>query len=53
MKKIKKIEEIGNFKEININNNSEIVNNLIRKELSNYSFNKQSNKNHKKSNIQI
>ena len=51
--KNKKIEENGNFKEININNNSEIVNNLIRKELSNYSFNKQINKNHKKSNIQI
>ena len=51
--KNKNIEENGNFKEMNMNNNSEIVTNLIRKELSNYSFNKKENKNHKKSYFQI
>ena len=29
---------------MNMNNNSEIINNIIKKELSNYSFNRQDNK---------
>ena len=48
----RKMEEKGNIKEMNMNNNSEIINNIIKKELSNYSFNRQDNK-HKKSYLQI
>ena len=48
-----KNEEIGNISEIHFNNNSQIINNLLKKEINNYSFNKQDYKNHKKSYIKI
>ena len=44
--------EINNS-EIKNNNNSQIVSNLIQKEISNYSFNKQDYKSHKKSYFKI
>ena len=48
-----KNKDKGNINEINNNNNSQIVNSLIKKEINNYSFNRQEYKNHKISYIKI
>ena len=48
-----KNKEKINISDINYNNNSQIVNSLVKKEINNYSFNKQDYKNHKSSYIKI
>ena len=50
---INRFEEMGNISEINLNNNSQIVNNFGKKDAINYSFNNQEFKNHKKSYLKI
>jgi hypothetical protein len=48
-----KNKEKGNISNTNNNNKSQVVNNLMKKEINNYSFNKQDYKNHKSSYVKI